>query len=243
VKKLIEKYNDLLSAKYDEATRGEFKWLAPYITEKHIKPYVKAGIDVLDIGVGTGQTSKIFIDQKINVTGIDISEKMLAIAKSKFKFKKLVKYDIEQGLLNLFSQEKFDIIVAVGIFEFIDNIKNALNEMKQLLKEDVVLAFSYEVYEPNNKYGIKKVAPLGAGSENVLKLLNFKVYRRLPNKINNILKNLSLKMVSREKFTGYLRTQLKIPVPYELLVVKLIHPRGVQSLEFTKRSNAKRIPT
>jgi len=219
MKKLIEEYNDLLSNKYDKATQGEFKWLATIKLNKYIRPYIKNDLEVLDIGVGTGQTSKIFIDQGLSVIGVDISEKMLTEAQSKFKFKKLVKYDIEQGLINIFSKEKFDIIVAIGIFEFIKNIKKVLNEMKWLLKRDGIISFTYEVYEPNNRYRIKKIAPLGAGLEKTPKLLNFMVYRRLPNEVESILKELSLKIIHREKFIGYLRSQLKIPVLYELLVV------------------------
>lgn len=219
MKKLIEKYNDLLSNKYDTATQGEFRWLAPTKLTEHIKPYIRNNLEVLDIGVGTGQTFKIFVDHEANVTGIDISEKMLSVAQSKYHYKKLIKHDIERGLLDLFPQEKFDIIVAVGILEFTENIQRVLSEMEQLLKAGGIIAFTYEIYEPNNKYGVEKVASLGAGLENAPELLNFKVYRRTPNEIDSILKDLSLEVISREQFIGYLRSQLKIPIPYELLVV------------------------
>src|SRR6266705_1325930 len=79
MKKYIEKYNDLLSTKYDEATQGEFKWIPPAVFLKNVKPYIQSHIDVLDIGVGTGQSSQAIIQQGANVTGIDISEKMLSL--------------------------------------------------------------------------------------------------------------------------------------------------------------------
>ena len=217
---IITEYNDFLADKYDAATQGKFSWLAPKKLVKHIKPYIRSGLEVLDIGVGTGQTSKIFIDCGTNVTGIDLSNKMLAIARAKYPYKKLIKYNVEQGLLNLFPRKKFDIIVAIGILEFIENTQDTLNAMKLASKVEGIIAFTYEVYEPNNKYGIKKVSLLGAGLENDSKLLNFKVYRKTPNEIDNILKKLSLEVISREKFTGYFKSQLKIPVPYELLVVR-----------------------
>ncbi|MDO8498254.1 MAG: class I SAM-dependent methyltransferase [bacterium] len=219
MKKLIEEYNNLLSDKYDTATQGEFKWLAPVKLYEYIRPYIKNGAEVLDVGVGTGQTSKIFINKGLSVIGVDISEKMLAVAQSKLNFTKLIKYDVEQGLLNIFPQDKFDIVVAVGVLEFIKDIKKTLSEMRQLLKNGGIIAFTYEIYEPNNKYGIEKIAPLGAGSENVPELLNFMVYRRLPNEVDKILRDLSLGIINREKFIGYLRSQLKFPVLYEILVV------------------------
>ena len=220
MKKLIEKYNDLLSDKYDAATQGEFEWLAPEKLNEYIKPYVKKDLDVLDIGVGTGQTSKIFIDQGSSVIGVDISEEMLSVAQAKYHYKELIKYDIEQGLLKVFPKRKFDIIVAVGILEFIKDAKKVLSEMKQLLKKDGVIVFTYEVYKPNNKYGVEKVAFLGAELEDAPELLNFMVYRRSPKEVEEILKHLSLEIINRKKFIGYLRTQSKIRVPYELLVVR-----------------------
>lgn len=220
MKKLIEEYNNLLSNKYDEITQGEFKWLAPIKLNEHIKPYIKKGVEVLDIGVETGQTSKIFIDQGLSVIGVDLSEKMLAAAQSKLNFKKLIKYDIEQGLLNLFPQDKFDIVVAVGILEFIKNINKVLSEMKQLLKKGGVAVFTYEIYEPKNKYGIKKTASLKSESKTAPELLNFMVYRKLPHEIDKALKDLSLIIIHREQFIGYLRSQDKIPVLYEMLVVR-----------------------
>lgn len=220
MKKLIEKYNDLLSAKYDKATQGEFRWAAPAVMERHIKPYIKRGGEVLDIGVGTGQSARIFIEHGVNITGVDISERMLEIAQSKFKFKKLIRSNVEKGLLNFFPIEKFDIIIAIGILEFIEDIKKTLIEVRQLLKRGGVIVFTYELFKPNNNYGIKKISPLGAGLEKTPNLLGFKVYRRLPVEIDNILKEISLTIVSREKFIGYLRSQLKIPVSYELLIVR-----------------------
>jgi predicted TPR repeat methyltransferase len=145
---------------------------------------------------------------------------MLSIAQSKYPYKKLIKYDIEQGLLNLFPREKFDIIITIGVLEFTKNIQKVLGEMKQLLKTGGIIAFTYEIYEPKNKYGIAKVSTLGSASENSPELLNFKVYRRKPSEIENILNSLSLKIIGREQFIGYLRSQLKIPVPYELLIAK-----------------------
>jgi len=220
MKKTIEKYNDQLSTKYDIATQGEFKWTAPSVFIKNIKPFMKKNIDVLDIGVGTGQTSEIFFCKGIKVTGIDISQKMLDVAWSKYKFKKLIKYDAELGLSNIFSEDKFDIITAVGVLEFVKNIKKTLKEMKQLLKKDGIIAFTYEVYKPNSKLGTKKTSPIGAGSLDSHELLKFMVYRRTPAEIRKILDDLSLRILRKEAFIAYLKSKLKIPVLYEFLLVK-----------------------
>lgn len=219
--KLVEQYNNKLALVYDEATGGEFAWLAPAKLEQNIKPHIKTKKNVLDLGVGTGQTSAIFIKKGLSVTGIDISQTMLDIAGSKLKFKKLIKHDLEKGLSEIKLQEKFDIVVAVGVFEFISDLKKILSEIKKLLKPNGVIAFTYEVFEKDNPHGIKKVSMLGAEVKpEIPKLLRFKVYRRTPKEVDVILNNLKLKVLSRESFTAYLKSALKIPVPYEIIIVR-----------------------
>ena len=44
---------------------------------------VKPGMNVLDIGCGTGSQLKLYQDQKCKVTGIDLSEAMLKAARQK----------------------------------------------------------------------------------------------------------------------------------------------------------------
>lgn len=224
MKKLIEQYNDKLASVYDTATKGEFQWIAPDKLIKNIKPYTRKGVEVLDIGVGTGQTASAFIKIGASVTGIDISQKMLDVAGSKFQFKQLIKYDIEKGLNNLKLQTKFDIVIAVGVFEFINDLEKLLAEIKKLLKKDGIIAFTYEYFEKDNTHGIKKTSALGEEvGPTIPKLLRFKVYRRTTMEINSILRNVKLNTLHRESFTGYLKSTLKIPVPYEIVVVKNAH--------------------
>jgi SAM-dependent methyltransferase len=68
-----------------------------------------AGKKVLEVGVGTGTVARMLSEQGFDVTGIDSSEEMLKIAKSK-----LSGLDIclkQQDLLNLDLDKKFDSIV------------------------------------------------------------------------------------------------------------------------------------
>lgn len=218
MKKIIERYNDLLSGKYDEATLGEFKWSPPPVLKRYIKPYIKQGGLVLDVGVGTGQTASIFLEKGLSVTGIDISQNMIDISRSKYASLRLIKIDAEKGLLKYFSHESFDIIVAVGILEFVKDIKKTLNEMKRLLKKNGVIAFTFEVFDPHSDS--KKTAYLGHGIEPIPPLLKFKVYRRSPLEIETTLKKLSLRVLVRKEFTGYVKTANKIPVPYGFYIVK-----------------------
>jgi predicted TPR repeat methyltransferase len=220
-KKIIEKYNDKLAGVYDKATSGEFRWTPPIELTKIIKPHLGKNLAVLDIGVGTGQTSKIFIKRGAAVTGIDISQKMLDVAFSKYKFERLIKHDLEKGLSHIDLKSKFDIIVAIGVLEFIKNPKKLLYDLKKLLKDEGIIVLTYELYEKNNTYGLGKTAPLGEiVGPDIPKLLRFKVYRKTPHEINFILKSLGLNTLARKFFTAYYKSEQKIPVPYEIILAK-----------------------
>lgn len=64
---------------------------------------------ILDIGCGPGRDAKVFIEQGFTVTGIDISPKMIALAKRHFSEAQFIVMDIE----NLeFPKNSFDGIWA-----------------------------------------------------------------------------------------------------------------------------------
>ena len=53
---------------------------------------------VLDVGIGTATLSKRLYDDGIEVTGIDFSSEMLAIARRKLPDAQLIQHDFSQGL-------------------------------------------------------------------------------------------------------------------------------------------------
>lgn len=83
-----------------------------------------AGMTVLDLGVGTGNLSKHFVEAGCHVVGADFSSEMLAKARAKFPQMQLVQADLTQdewpGALN----RRFDRIVSNYLFhEFPLNTK------------------------------------------------------------------------------------------------------------------------
>lgn len=111
---------------------------------------VKSGDKILDAGCGTGNfTKKIKESNKnIDIIGIDISAKMLSIAKQKnpnIKFKKM-------DLNNLkFDDNTFDKIISMAAFEFIKKPKKVINELLRVLKPKGELIIG--TINPNSKWG------------------------------------------------------------------------------------------
>ncbi|NLK87242.1 MAG: class I SAM-dependent methyltransferase [Clostridiaceae bacterium] len=102
-----------------------------------------AGRKLLDVGCGTGNLLE-YIDSKgikVDYTGVDILEKMIAIAESK-KLNGVFKYmDIFKN--NIFGSNSFDVVYTSGIFNLdLGNnrefLKNALELFMEISRDAVV---------------------------------------------------------------------------------------------------------
>jgi putative AdoMet-dependent methyltransferase len=74
---------------------------------------------VLDLGIGTGNLAKRFVDLGCEVWGLDISAKMLAVARAKMPRLHLVQGDVMAGWPGGLP-ERFDCIVSAYLFHHFD---------------------------------------------------------------------------------------------------------------------------
>lgn len=101
-----------------------------------LKPLLKKGMVVLDIGCGTGAISKDIakiVGEKGKVTGIDNTKKFIESGKETYR--EITNLDlIHSDLFDFESEEKFDLIVAARVLQWLTTPKEALLKMKELLK-------------------------------------------------------------------------------------------------------------
>jgi ubiquinone/menaquinone biosynthesis C-methylase UbiE len=93
------------------------------------------GSALLDAGCGTGNFSLKLAEKGVKVTGIDISEEMISVARIKTE---KAGFDIEYRLGNLydlpFEDESFDAVFSMAAFEFIKEPKKAFDELMRVTK-------------------------------------------------------------------------------------------------------------
>jgi len=218
MKKTIEAYNDVLAPIYDKATI-EGKWSVPDEVNKLLLQFrlVKSDLVVLDLGIGTGQSIKSFTDKNCKIYAVDISGRMLQIVKQKYPKVKTFKYDISKGLTELhFEYNSFDIIVAVGVLEFIKDIKRIIKETHKLLKKDGYFVFTYELLLPSHRLQKVKVQ---YNSEGYTEETKFKLYRRNKEEINKFLNKVGYKVIKHFRIKAFLKGPRKIPVYYGVVLV------------------------
>lgn len=94
---------------------------------------------VLCIGVGTGHEANDLASKGAEVTGIDISEGMIAQAKNNFPEINFMVKDMN----NLdFADGSFNIVYSSLAFHYANDLKNLFGSIKRVLKKEGLLIFS-----------------------------------------------------------------------------------------------------
>ena len=98
------------------------------------RDYVKQEDKVLDAGCGNGRLLELFKDKIIDYTGIDISEKLIELAKKKYPQNAFL---IADNLNLPFPNDNFDKVFSVAVLHTIPSRElreKALSELKRVLK-------------------------------------------------------------------------------------------------------------
>ena len=133
-KKSPEKFWDLISAKYAASPISD---ITAYETKiETIKSYLSPEDVVLDIGCGTGTQCGDLAGNVKQVTGIDISGKLLAIAEQRKAERKLD--NVEFIKTSLYDERlkaaSFDIVMAFYALHFFEDLDAAVKRIHALLK-------------------------------------------------------------------------------------------------------------
>jgi predicted TPR repeat methyltransferase len=101
----------------------------------------------LDLGCGTGLSGQAFSDIVRVLDGIDLSEKMIALAAAKKVYRKLYA-DNMNNFLNC-SNESYDFYLAADVFAYVGDLAETFSLLKENARRDVLFCFSTETDEGN----------------------------------------------------------------------------------------------
>jgi ubiquinone/menaquinone biosynthesis C-methylase UbiE len=143
---------DRLAAIYDLRWRTYINNTLTFLYNwEQIEPHAK----VLDVACGTGEFERLLLDKNPTqkIMGIDISEKMLGVAKEKFVAYPNVEF--HQASVNSlpFENHSFDVIVCANAFHYFDEPQVALAEIKRVLKPNGKLV----ILDWNKDYFVCKI--------------------------------------------------------------------------------------
>lgn len=96
-------------------------------------------LDIMDFGTGTGLFGLEFIENIKSLTGVDVSEGMLAVfdkKTSQFSNIQSLNIDLEEKEID----QKFDLIISSMTFHHLNNPKSVLLKLKKNLNPNGVIA-------------------------------------------------------------------------------------------------------
>ena len=129
-----EKLWDRMSKMYDGATEkfGDINFRVVENTKKYLMPKCI----VLEIGCGTGTMTLDIANEVKEVQAIDISSKMLDIAKRKALDNKIENIEFVQTTIfyERFTMESFDAILAFNVLNYLKDIQKSIERINELLK-------------------------------------------------------------------------------------------------------------
>lgn len=143
-------YNDKLFSRWAPIYDG-FEMLLSGIRKNNVEQINPAGKSVLDVATGTGSLAVELGKKADKVVGIDLSDKMLAVAGRKSKAENITFQQMDASKMDL-EDDSFDIVtISLGLHDMPLEIRNAvLKESKRVLKPNGKL-FILEYDLPKNK--------------------------------------------------------------------------------------------
>src|ERR1043166_5504601 len=112
--------------------RAESRLFVPYLTEE-LSPSEEK-LDVLDLGCGAGFISNSLAMAGHRVSGIDISEKALDVARRHDKTRKIEYLKMDACELH-YPNETFDAVLAMDLLEHVENPEVLIHEAARVLKK------------------------------------------------------------------------------------------------------------
>lgn len=133
-----EEFWDSASKNYDK-TEERFEYIHKKSRE-NTKRFLKDSDTILDYGCGTGTASCQFSNQVKEIHAIDISSKMIEMAKEKAAVSKIENVRFEQSDIfdKKFSNESYDVILAFNMLHTVTNPRDVMQRINELLKPEGV---------------------------------------------------------------------------------------------------------
>lgn len=136
---------DAFAPTYDETMQQlEAKGLS-YATDYLNQTAREKYAHVLDLACGTGQFAELFQKKYDELTGVDISEKMLDLARAKNRYTRLIQNDVISFLET--DTVKYDLILAVELTNYLSELTTFFTQTAKHLMPDGLFVMTNETNE------------------------------------------------------------------------------------------------
>lgn len=171
-------------------------WDSPKRAQELVSKFVTPGSTVLDIGTGTGLAVEGYSDKGVIIIGIDNDQQMLNEARKVTGTAASLRLsDINETLPTKDLEGAVDVVQAIGVLEFADNLENVIEQVHGVLKRGGVLVFTIELLGVDGSNSPTEHYP-DAGVT---------VHRHSPEEVTDFLTKSGFRVMSEQRYDGYSR--------------------------------------
>jgi len=127
---------------FEKHLTEKLEYKTPEILHAHMRPLLGDGLDIIDLGCGTGLMGALVKDQAKWLAGLDLSQKMLDEAGKKNVYDLLILGDINDVLAN--RDDTYDVVVSADVFIYLGDLSETFRLVDHRLRSGGVFAFSVE---------------------------------------------------------------------------------------------------
>ena len=193
---------------YDAHMRGALRYALPQKLKEVIYLLnIKGLAQALDLGCGTGLSGEVLRPITKYLTGVDIAAKMLAQAKLKGMYDKLVESELT-SFLNKNTKQKYNLIVAIDVLPYFGDLAQIFAAIKKTLAINGYFIFTVEI-----------------GASATWQLAKTARFAHNPDYIKNLCIKYNLAIIYQAQIVA--RQQYNLPLLEILFVAHLVdlHPR------------------
>ena len=139
---------DAYAARYDGHVVEQLKYRVPQLLYDAVAAVVGAQADardILDLGCGTGLCGAAFKPLAHNLTGVDLSPRMIERAGRRGIYDRLVLDDL--GAMLAGEREAFDLVLAADVLIYLGALGDAFRAVARALRPAGLFAFSVEAHD------------------------------------------------------------------------------------------------
>lgn len=181
---------------------------------------------ILDMSCGRGELSTHLVQEGFNVVGVDADETCVQISKEKGLTVFRSDYP---GLIDLFSESEFDLVISSHALEHLENPKQEVKHLIFVAKKHIILAVPNPLASNNIFYSMfGRIGGVQSGHHYIWDHRHFKNF--LENHLG--LKILSwhsdfVRVFTRKRGIRKAMQRIKIVRPFEMALAKLIPFFGI----------------
>jgi SAM-dependent methyltransferase len=220
VPSLVSAYFDWLATLYDETTAA-CQWSAPRFLFEAGSRLINGSARVLDLGVGTGQSSAAFLRGGATCVGLDFSPHMLAEARRKHDGLHLLRADLDCPTGWPVSDRSFDLAVSAGVYECLEDPIGFIGRVRAALHPGGHLVFTFDEFVPGHPVQGVRIGRADSGIDNpVADLAGWSLRRHSLDRVAGWLAEYEFELLGEKQIEADIHSAFDVPIYYRLVVAR-----------------------